>query len=282
MKISKTNFSTVLVVGTTNGKTKSLRIKTRHINLFKHYIFMIGLTLLILSSIIIFLSFDIRKTQHEREAYTKEIAHLKSQIPVRSDTLKAKDYIQNIEDKLNKINQYLIKRGIEGFTVDNVGSNNEATTDLSPEEMYALYDERLNDVLLGVAFTPIGFPANFRINSGFGYRSNPFGKGRTEFHTGIDFKGRYGDPVKSTADGKIIHAGWHQGYGICVRIKHKNKIETLYAHLSKANVKVGQMVNAGDVIGTIGSTGHSTGPHLHYEVRENGKPMNPRNFLTLK
>ena len=167
---------------------------------------------------------------------------------------------------------YLIKRGIKGFSVKEIGGNDEATTELSAEETYALYSDRLEDILAGIAFTPIGYPANFIMNSRFGYRSDPIRRGRVEFHPGIDFKGSRGDAVKSTADGQVIIAGWFQGYGKCVKIRHKNNLETLYGHLSKVNVKAGQMVNTGQVIGQVGSTGHSTGNHLHYEVRKNGKP----------
>jgi murein DD-endopeptidase MepM/ murein hydrolase activator NlpD len=281
MGTSKTDFSTVLIVGTNKGETKSLQIRTKHLNRFKHYAVIMCSILFLLAGAIVFLSFNLNKTNSESEAYTREITLLKSQIPLPTDTLDAIDYIQNIEDKLIKINQYLMKRGIEGFSVENIGNNNQASTNLSPNEIYALYDERLSDVLLGVAFTPIGFPANSKINSHYGYRSNPFGNGRAEFHSGIDFKGKRGDAVKSTADGKVIYAGWLQGYGYCIRIEHKNQIETLYGHLSKIDVKVNQLVTTGDIIGKVGSTGHSTGPHLHYEVRKKGKPIDPYQFLAL-
>ncbi|SKB81839.1 M23 family metallopeptidase [Daejeonella lutea] len=280
MIVSKSDFSTVLVVGTTKGETKSLRVKTKHINRIKQYAFTICLTLLLLTVTIIFLSLEISKIKQERIAYAREIAHLKSQIPVAADTTQARNYIQNIEDKLKKINQYLIKRGIKGFTVKDVGGNNESATELTAEETYALYNDRLEEVLVGIAFTPIGYPANFVMNSRFGYRSDPVRRGRVEFHPGIDFKGRRGDAVKSTADGKVIIAGWFQGYGKCVKIRHKNNLETLYGHLSKVNVKEGQIVNTGQVIGQVGSTGHSTGNHLHYEVRKNGKPINPGSYLS--
>lgn len=280
MIVSKSDFSTVLVVGTTKGETKSLRIKTKHINRLRQYAFTICFTLLILTATIILLSLEVGKIKKERIAYAQEIAHLKSQIPVVSDTIQARNYIQNIEDKLKKINQYLIKRGIKGFTVNDIGGNSEPAAELSPEEAYSLYNDRLEDILAGIAFTPIGYPANFIMNSRFGYRSDPVRRGRVEFHPGIDFKGRRGDAVKSTADGKVIIAGWFQGYGKCVKIRHKNNLETLYGHLSKVNVKEGQMVNTGQVIGLVGSTGHSTGNHLHYEVRKNGKPVNPGSYLT--
>jgi len=270
-----------LIVGSNKGVTKSLRVKTKHINRLKHYALSIGITIFILTCTIIFLSVKIRKIEKERIAYTRQISYLKKQIPSPTDSTKARNYIQNIEDKLKKINQYLIKRGIKGFKLEGTGGNNQSTEALSPNETFALYNDRLKDFLIGVAFTPMGYPANYIINSKFGYRSDPIRKGRVEFHPGLDFKGRRGDAVKSTAEGKVIIAGWFQGYGKCVKIKHANNLETLYGHLSKINVKVGQKVNAGQVVGHVGSTGHSTGNHLHYEVRKNGRPVNPKSFLSI-
>lgn len=281
MIFSKSDFSTVLIIGTAKGETKSLRVKTKHLNRLKHYAFSIGITIFLLAGAIIFLAMEINKNEKDRLAYNREIVHLKSQIPAPKDTMEARNYIQNIENKLKKINQYLIKRGIKGFSINDIGGNDQAAAELSSEETYALYDERLEDILLGVAFTPMGYPANYVVNSTFGYRGDPVRRGRVEFHPGIDFKGSRGDAVKSTADGIVIIAGWFQGYGKCVRIRHKNNLETLYGHLSRINVKVGQMVNTGQVVGQVGSTGHSTGNHLHYEVRKNGKPINPRNFLSV-
>lgn len=281
MKASKSDFSTVLIVGSNKGETKSLRVKTKHINRLKHYALSIGITIFILTCTIIFLSVKIRKIEKERIAYTRQISHLKKQIPSPTDSTQARNYIQNIEDKLKKINQYLIKRGIKGFKLEGTGGNNQSTEALSTNETFALYNDRVKDFLIDVAFTPMGYPANHIINSKFGYRSDPIRKGRVEFHPGLDFKGRRGDAVKSTAEGKVIIAGWFQGYGKCVKIKHANNLETLYGHLSKINVKVGQKVNAGQVVGHVGSTGHSTGNHLHYEVRKNGRPVNPKSFLSI-
>ena len=100
-------------------------------------------------------------------------------------------------------------------------------------------------------------------------------------HSGIDFKGEKGDEAKCTANGRVESAGWYGGYGNCVRIMHANNIETLYGHLSRITVKVGQEVTAGQKIGEVGSTGRSTGTHLHYEIRKNGKPVNPVSYLSL-
>ncbi len=115
----------------------------------------------------------------------------------------------------------------------------------------------------------------------FGYRSDPFNSANAEFHPGIDFRGAKGDEAHCTANGRVVFAGWYGGYGNCVRIAHANNYETLYGHLSRITVKVGQDVTVGQKIGEVGSTGHSTGTHLHYEIRLNGKPINPIKFLTL-
>ncbi len=281
MIFSKSDFSTVLIVGNAKGETRSLRVKTKHLNRLRQYAFTVCLILFVLAATVIFLSLEVSKIKEERVAHAREVAHLKSQIPAPEDTLQTKNYIQSIESKLKKINQYLIKRGIAGFSLNDIGGNGDAASELSAEETYSLYSDRLDDILIGVAFTPLGYPSNYIMNSGFGYRNDPIRRGRVEFHPGIDFKGRKGDAVKSTADGKVVIAGWFQGYGNCVKIKHKNNLETLYGHLSQVTVKVGQTVSSGQIVGRVGSTGHSTGNHLHYEVRKNGKPINPKSFLSM-
>ncbi len=116
-----------------------------------------------------------------------------------------------------------------------------------------------------------------RISSRFGYRSDPFRR-RLALHAGIDFKAAYGSPVLATAPGTVIRAGWTGSYGKLVEIRHDNGLVTRYAHLSRIRVRAGQRVRAGDRIGRLGNTGRSTGPHLHYEVRLFGKPLNPARF----
>ncbi len=116
------------------------------------------------------------------------------------------------------------------------------------------------------------------ISSGFGYRSDPI-NGGAAFHAGLDFKGPIGAPIYAAAKGTISFAGRKQGYGNCVEIDHGNGLMTRYAHMSRIGAVLGQSVAAGDTIGAIGSTGRSTGPHLHFEVRIGGRPVNPRPFL---
>ncbi|MCL0101301.1 M23 family metallopeptidase [Peptococcaceae bacterium] len=98
-------------------------------------------------------------------------------------------------------------------------------------------------------------------------------------HTGVDFGAPYGSAVVAAEDGKVIRAGWHGGYGLCIDISHGNGMVTRYAHLSRIKVKVGDQVQKRQVIGAVGNTGNSTGPHLHFEVIINGRPQNPMNYL---
>ncbi|WP_175345396.1 M23 family metallopeptidase [Bradyrhizobium sp. ORS 375] len=114
--------------------------------------------------------------------------------------------------------------------------------------------------------------------SGFGVRSDPF-LGRPAMHTGLDFRAATGDPVRVTANGKVVNAGWAGGYGRMVEVDHGNGLSTRYGHLSEINVKIGQQVKIGDIIGEVGSTGRSTGPHLHYETRIDGEAVDPQKFL---
>ena len=117
-----------------------------------------------------------------------------------------------------------------------------------------------------------------RITSTYGYRRDPF-TGRGAMHKGIDFKGAVGSPIYAAARGTVSFAGRKSGYGNCVEIDHGNGLMTRYAHLSRIDAVLGQSIEAGETLGGLGSTGRSTGPHLHFEVRINGRAINPRPFL---
>ena len=116
------------------------------------------------------------------------------------------------------------------------------------------------------------------ITSGFGRRADPFGRGG-QFHKGIDFDANVGDPVMSVADGVVSFAGTRSGYGNTVEVDHGNGYVTRYAHNSRLTVKAGDLVRAGQQVAKAGSTGRSTGAHVHFEVWENGNVVNPRKFL---
>lgn len=138
---------------------------------------------------------------------------------------------------------------------------------------------RMDALERGLAGIPQVNPASLEyISSGFGYRSDPF-TGAGAFHAGLDFKGPIGAPIYAAAAGTISFAGVRQGYGNCIEIDHGNGLMTRYAHMLRFGAALGQAVSAGAVIGAIGNTGRSTGPHLHFEVRINDRPVNPRPFL---
>ncbi|MCX5515231.1 peptidoglycan DD-metalloendopeptidase family protein [Kaistia algarum] len=120
--------------------------------------------------------------------------------------------------------------------------------------------------------------ANAYITSGFGQRADPF-LGRPAMHTGIDFRAERGTPARAVAAGKVIAAGWDGGYGNMVDIDAGNGIVTRYGHLSSIDVKIGDRVSVGAKVGRVGSTGRSTGPHLHYEIRVDGEPIDPMRYL---
>jgi murein DD-endopeptidase MepM/ murein hydrolase activator NlpD len=139
---------------------------------------------------------------------------------------------------------------------------------------------QLNRYTQALATVPVRKPVYGEVeqSSPFGMRMDPF-LGGPAIHTGVDLRGDTGDPVRVTANGRVTRAAWAGGYGNMVEVDHGNGLVTRYGHMSKIEVKVGQHVSMGQTIGRIGSTGRSTGPHLHYEVRIDDKPVNPQKFL---
>ena len=136
----------------------------------------------------------------------------------------------------------------------------------------------LNDQRSLLAAKPKGWPVKGWLTSGFGMRKSPF-TGRRKMHEGLDIAARTGTPVHVTADGIVSRAETVSGYGKLVVIDHGYGLKTYYGHNSKIFVKVGQRVKRGDRISAVGNTGSSTGSHVHYEVRRNGVPLNPRKYL---
>ncbi|MEA5160773.1 M23 family metallopeptidase [Cereibacter johrii] len=179
-----------------------------------------------------------------------------------------------------------VRRGYSGqggplskLTVSTMGG-----ADLTPEERRANEIlnglDRMNLYRLAATKAPFSMPVKtaFRYTSGFGGRDDPFGRGKRR-HEGIDMAGASGSPIYATADGVVIQAGTASGYGKVIKIRHEFGIQTVYGHLSRIRVEKGQRVSRGDRIGDMGSTGRSTGTHLHYEVRVDGSPVNPMTFI---
>jgi murein DD-endopeptidase MepM/ murein hydrolase activator NlpD len=136
-------------------------------------------------------------------------------------------------------------------------------------------------VLRQRGYTPTLWPVDGTLEGGFGGRRNPFGGPGYEFHTGQDIEAPWGAPVIAGASGKVSFVGWQNGYGQLVVLDHGDGLTTRYGHLSEIDVELGQTVSRAQLLGKVGSTGRSTGPHLHYEVRINDQPVNPLPYLLL-
>jgi murein DD-endopeptidase MepM/ murein hydrolase activator NlpD len=160
---------------------------------------------------------------------------------------------------------------------------NQTALGVSDPEFRALADNwgKINGAVtkIEVAVPSINPVEIMKFSSGFGYRSAPT-RGASRNHKGLDIPGPVGTPIYATADGMIGRAQWVSGYGKFVEINHGNAVQTRYGHLSAMNVVPGQRIRKGDVLGYMGSTGRSTGSHLHYEVRIAGEAINPTAFLS--
>ena len=161
------------------------------------------------------------------------------------------------------------------------GPMKKDTTTYDNDTSAAISLETLPESIVALQLEPPSVcPLNegYRITSEFGTAMHPVLKVE-RFHRGIDFSASLGTPVYAGGDGVVVEASEHKGYGLRIIISHDEVYETLYAHLSSIEVKVGQNISAGDLIGKVGSTGVSTGPHLHYEILRNGESVNPRTYL---
>lgn len=179
---------------------------------------------------------------------------------------------------------------LEGGVEAGIGGGTEAMgagfEDLPQMEMragelastLAAVEAKLEERVRWISSTPAISPVRGILTSGFGYRSDPLTHGRG-VHQGIDIAAGFGQPVRASADGIVMRAADQGGYGKAVFLAHGFGVTTRYGHLSKIDVKPGQRVKRGDVIGKVGSTGRSTGPHLHYEVRVDGDAVNPLAYI---
>jgi len=161
------------------------------------------------------------------------------------------------------------------------GAQTASADDKADPQFRALFLswKKLDSIQQGTIAIPCTRPVNqISLSSGFGIRSDPF-RGSAAMHAGVDLPGPVGTPIYATADGIVGYSAWMNGYGNLVEIEHGKGIETRYGHLSRILVKAGQPVKRGQLIALMGSTGRSTGSHLHYEVRLDGRAVNPIPFL---
>ena len=277
--MKKREKTTILFVSKGQQAIKPLQVSSKLISHWKKYA---------IAAVLIFISFLIAITylasdkirQHEIQVSLSERIQTLKVLMSQTDTAVIREKFSQIDEELNSLNKILKARGLAAIVNEPLGGE-DAGAILSAAELADFYQSYLEEISYNLPHTPIGYPFDGKITSVYGPRNNPFTGKNLEAHLGLDIKGPNGSPVKTMAKGKVIFAGIKGGYGNCIIIKHANGFETLYGHLSKIKVKKGHQVEIGEHIGNIGSTGRSTGPHLHYEVHQNGKRINPQSFLTL-
>lgn len=205
----------------------------------------------------------------------------KTEVPAAAETAQIPTNNQTINEP--KSIDYSRPQGSENFAMNSGGP--VLDLQLTKEELDEAESGTIQDKIRAIAsisnpsFLPTMWSHLGKINNEFGFRRNPFGGRSYEFHAGMDIDGERGDSVLAPANGTIVKAGWQGGYGNLIEIDHGNGLTTRYGHLSKVEVQVGDTVSRGQLIGLVGSTGRSTGPHLHYELRLNDKAINPRLLL---
>lgn len=186
--------------------------------------------------------------------------------------------VSELEERSNMIEQIMCNIGID---VDKVKGNttNSGGPYIAPRETLGkdlLY--RSDRYLDTFSYLPLGRPVPGPVTSRFGHRSDPV-NGKKGFHEGVDMRGRHGQTIKATADGVVTRAGFNGSYGRYIEINHGNGYVTKFAHMKKLLIKKGDKVRRGQAIGKVGSSGRSTGPHLHYEICFFDKPVNPKKFM---
>lgn len=225
---------------------------------------------------------------------TQQAAHFRTEIEnqrLRAENEKQRQELNQLSDRVEAVEDTSRKLAEKsGVTPDDAvspGSGGPAEP-LDADSLAAL-DEKMRqlertmkayeNVFRDRGFTPTVWPVVGKLESGFGRRSNPFGGRGYEFHSGQDIDAPPGEPVVAGASGKVTFTGWQNGYGQLVVIDHGGGLTTRYGHLSHIDVPMGKTVARSEFIGRVGSTGRSTGPHLHYEVRINDEPVNPLQYL---
>ncbi len=258
--------------------------------------------------VILLQSFVIAKLYSEKDDKNYQVNLVK--INTQKDSLdffKLKNDLAAVDNTVRTINNYLKAKNASNLSIEAL-SRDSLSSSVYLSNQSSRYSEYLVELEKRLQQVPVGHPINNGfLSSNFGMRKNPIPskkillasarplaissvasknaapaeKDQMQFHKGIDYGVSYGSDVMCTATGKVIFAGQKSGYGHCVIISHGNGLATLYAHLSKINVKANQSVKAGEVIAQSGNSGRSTGPHLHYEVHKNNTPVNPKLFLNL-
>jgi murein DD-endopeptidase MepM/ murein hydrolase activator NlpD len=227
---------------------------------------------------------------------TQQVAHLRTEMEnqrLRAENERQRQELEKLNNRVEKVEDTSRKLAeksgvVEDASIPSGTGGPELPLDEMGLETLAAKMSRLEQdmsvheaILRQRGYTPTLWPVEGTLEGGFGGRRNPFGGGGYEFHSGQDIEAAWGATVVSGAAGKVSFVGWQNGYGQLVIVDHGGGLTTRYGHLSHIDVALEQTVSRGQLLGKVGSTGRSTGPHLHYEVRINDEAVNPLPYLLL-
>ena len=227
---------------------------------------------------------------------TQQVAHLRTEMEnqrLRAENERQRQELEKLNTRVEKVEDTSRKLAEKSGVIDNSPASPGSGGPELPLDEMALetlvskmgrleLDMSVHEASLRKrGYMPTLWPVDGTLEGGFGGRRNPFGGGGYEFHSGQDIEAASGAPVVSGAAGKVSFVGWQNGYGQLVIVDHGGGLTTRYGHLSHIDVELDQTVSRGQLLGKVGSTGRSTGPHLHYEVRINDEAVNPLPYLLL-
>jgi murein DD-endopeptidase MepM/ murein hydrolase activator NlpD len=217
--------------------------------------------------------FENQRLRAENERQRQELEKLNNRVE------KVEDTSRKLAEKSGVVEEKHVLPGTGGpaLPMDEMGiAALTAKTNRLEEDLRAY-----EGILRERGYTPTAWPVDGTLEGGFGGRRNPFGGSGYEFHSGQDIEAPWGAPVVAGASGRVSFVGWQNGYGQLVVVDHGGGLTTRYGHLSHIDVELTQTVSRAQLLGKVGSTGRSTGPHLHYEVRINDQAVNPLPYLLL-
>lgn len=279
------NKSAVLIISSDGKSDKNVLVPTIFLKHWKKIALSIACLIVVLCSSIIFIATH-KKERDLTSKYEATLGQIRemnrklsmNQSATERDMDEAKKSFNKIDSTIERINLKMKKRGLKTIALQHAGGPVEVDEE-NIELLSIYYEDALKVLDRKLAGIPIGIPHPGKITSRFGYRRNPFTNKGREMHSGIDIKGKTGDPVKVTASGKVAFSGYEGQYGYVVKVDHPNGFQTRYAHLLRPKVSNGQVIDVGSIVGLVGSTGRSTGSHLHYEILQNNKKINPEKYF---
>ncbi len=266
----KKAFTPITIMLVPHSKTRPLNLKVPFIGIFTSIILWCFGTVYIFSIAVD--TFEYYKMKEKLNYYSQQFLELNATI---SALKKAENEFRRLFSlgSKEKVLENIDTSDNGSIDMENIKQQIKETIETVGEIKDYLHIQR--DIYIA---TPKGFPVRGSISSNYGRREHP-GSGENEFHSGIDISTNPGNPVRATADGIVSFSGWSGGSGNLVGLEHGHGFSTFYAHNRINAVKVGQKVHRGDVISYVGSTGNSTGPHVHYEIWKDGRHVNPQKYI---